>query len=216
MRVRAAAVVVGVGAIGAWLAMLTGVWRASSESPVNRLATVEVPQVGASADSSSNAFNVSSAQHELESLRARLGALERRATAAGPASVPNARVEAEERVPLPPRERAAVIDARLANEGQDPAWASATQSALMTAFTEGGFVGSTIEDVSCVRTYCRMQVAHTNWKTQRAFTEIAGASLRMGTRMLPYELADGRIETVAYFVRKDFDTPEHPVRGQGL
>jgi hypothetical protein len=112
-----------------------------------------------------------------------------------------------------PAARVARIDKGLASERRDRPWAVDTEAALTKAFVEGGFAGSTVEATDCQTTYCRMRVVHAGWEEQRAFIRIAKKA-RMGTRMLPYELDDGQVETVAYFVRKQFDTPEHPVRQQ--
>jgi len=81
----------------------------------------------------------------------------------------------------------------------------------MVAFDGGDFEGSTLIKAECRSTFCRLLVTHETPAALEAFDAMAD-KVPMGSMMVPIEGEAGTSQTVAYFVRPEFDSPDHPVR----
>jgi len=89
-------------------------------------------------------------------------------------------------------------------------WASSAESEIEEAFDEGGFVGSSIDELECRSTFCRIAARHETLDSRNEFEELT-AMVKMGAVGIPIE-SDGELKTVLYFIRKRDDRPEHPAR----
>lgn len=120
---------------------------------------------------------------------------------------------------LTPAERAARnfnriqrIDRALETEPRDGPWARATTRTLEDLFTSIVPDGSTLSDTTCGETFCRLVVKHEDQKARDEFEIFPRKVPGMGVRGLIEHYEDGTEQTTLYVVRKEYDTPEHPVR----
>jgi hypothetical protein len=104
------------------------------------------------------------------------------------------------------------LDRILNDESYDPTWSSKTEEMLQGGFAQRGFDGSTLRDTKCGTSFCRMNVRHRDHLSQSEFETFSQATGRMGGIMLFTAAVDGQPETTLYLVRKELDSPDHPVR----
>lgn len=112
------------------------------------------------------------------------------------------------------RERIYHLDTLLNDEGYDPQWSSLTEDRLESAFSKAAFQGSSLQRIKCGSTFCGLTVRHQNVSAQSDFESFAPPIGRMGALMITHAASEGQLETVMYFVRKEFDTGKHPVRAK--
>ncbi|HEX2881651.1 MAG TPA: hypothetical protein VHO25_19130 [Polyangiaceae bacterium] len=74
--------------------------------------------------------------------------------------------------------------------------------------------GSSLSETTCGATFCRLIVTHESSQARNEFEVFAGKVPGMGARGLVEHHEDGTARTTLYVVRKEYDTPEHPVRVQ--
>jgi hypothetical protein len=102
----------------------------------------------------------------------------------------------------------------LDNEPRDGTWSRETTKVLEELFTSVVPAGSTLADTTCGETFCRLVVMHEDQEARDGF-EIFPRKVRgMGVRGLIEHREDGTEQTTLYVVRKEYDSPEHPVRRQ--
>lgn len=149
---------------------------------------------------------------ELEQRMEKLQTREDTAAESGNARVEPPSLTPEERIA---RNQARIqrIDSALEHEPHNGQWSYETTRVLQDLFVAVVPTGSTLNDTTCGETFCRLVVRHQNRRARDDF-EIFSRKVPMGARGLIEELDDDAEQTTLYVVRKEYDTPEHPVRLQ--
>jgi hypothetical protein len=111
-------------------------------------------------------------------------------------------------------ERIQRIDRALESEPHDGQWSRETTRVLEDLFTSVVPAGSTLSNTTCGETFCRVIVQHENQGARDDFEIYPRKVPGMGVRGLIEHREDGTEQTTLYVVRKEFDTPDHPVRRQ--
>lgn len=106
------------------------------------------------------------------------------------------------------------IDEALDHEPHDGRWSADTSRVLEELFVSVVPPGSSLSETTCGETFCRLIVKHENQKARDEFEVFPRKVPGMGVRGLIEHHDDGTEQTTLYVVRKEYDTPEHPVRLQ--
>lgn len=112
------------------------------------------------------------------------------------------------------RTRIRRIDKALESEPQGGQWSMNTSRVLEDLFASVVPPGSSLSQTTCGETFCRLIVKHESRNARDEFERFPGKVPGMGVRGLIEENEDGTGQTTLYVVRKEYDTPEHPVRVQ--
>jgi hypothetical protein len=112
------------------------------------------------------------------------------------------------------RSRIQRIDRALESEPHDGRWSMDTSRVLEDLFVSVVPSGSSLSQTTCGETFCRLIVRHENRRARDEFEVFPRKVPGMGVRGLIEENEDGTGQTTLYVVRKEYDTPEHPVRVQ--
>jgi hypothetical protein len=112
------------------------------------------------------------------------------------------------------QERIRRIDRALDSEPHNGTWSHETTKVLEDLFASVVPVGSTLTNTTCGETFCRLVVHHENHVARGEFEVFPRKVPGMGVRGLIEHHEDGTELTTLYVVRKEYDTPEHPVRKQ--
>lgn len=135
------------------------------------------------------------------------------ATESSQAPVEPPSLTVEERI-VRNQERIQRIDRALESEPHDGKWSHETTKVLEDLFAAVVPAGSTLADTTCGETFCRLVVRHENHEARNDFEVFPRKMPGMGVRGLIEHRDDGTEQTTLYVVRKEYDSPEHPVRRQ--
>ena len=109
------------------------------------------------------------------------------------------------------RTRLAWLDEALDDEHTDSSWAGDTEAVLTAAFEQGRFEGSSVRDIHCKTSFCRVEVEHNDNIAGMKFEHFARAQ-PMSYYLQPIEDEDGtRTTTVLYTARQGYENKEHPM-----
>jgi hypothetical protein len=150
---------------------------------------------------------------DLEQRLDKLPAQDNAAVESSEASVEHPSPTVEERI-AKNQQRIQRIDRALDAEPHNGKWSHETAKVLEDLFTSVVPAGSTLSDTTCGETFCRLIVQHENQEARDHFVVFPRQVPGMGVRGLIEHHEDGTEQTTLYVVRKEYDTPEHPVRQQ--
>jgi len=104
------------------------------------------------------------------------------------------------------------ISTSLEVENVDVEWSLKTADLLKNTFDNIEFEGSTLNEVNCATSFCQITVNHDSQNAREDFESNPLLVPDMGMQALYIEGEKGRGQTVAFFIRKGYDSVSHPAR----
>lgn len=217
-----------------------GVGSGSGEPPVAQTTASEVDQ-GGEEDAHSNVVgDIQSLRREVALLRDDLAAVRRRLEQLAPRAVEAEQQDAahgaavSEGMPsIDPREdpaaaaaerqrleaeseqrilaQAEANEAALQKETEDPTWSGEARDLIDSAVATEELAATSVQDVECRATLCRVEVTHKDRQAQVAFESqfiMAIAQLLPQATLRTVENEDGSSSTVLYLAREGHDFPQ--------
>jgi hypothetical protein len=226
MRTRSIALLIaglaGAGVVAAW--SFGGSARAGSPSrapqPFTEAATAESDATARVARTTGDRAVMLGMAAKIDELNERLAQLEQdsKKEPAPPPSAADPEMPAGlERTPYDPKvmnTHAANLDATLERDGTDGSWSPQARAQLEKLFESELPPGASLESVDCGSSFCRVRAAYETAEARETFEQHTMHGAKMGGVALRTE-RDGRPTSSIYLVRKDEDTPDHPVRRIG-
>jgi uncharacterized surface anchored protein len=108
----------------------------------------------------------------------------------------------------------ALLDRQVSTEQIDPRWSKPASDQIRTAIADGGFTESTLNNVACQATLCRLEVEHRNSMVLDQFLGEFFARLGWDTNSYSQTTLheDGSVNLVLYVSREHHDLPQPPSR----
>lgn len=106
----------------------------------------------------------------------------------------------------------ALLDRQVSSEQTDPHWSKPASDQIRTAIADGGFTESTLNNVACQATLCRLEVEHRNSMVLDQFLGEFFARLGWDTNSYSQTTLheDGSVNLVLYVSREHHDLPQPP------